>query len=169
MLAHPHLGSGRARRRLHPDLLRPERAARWRGAPAGRLRGVLRARGRHVAELFEDDDYSASTGTRRPAYERLLVVVEARRVDAIVTGHDDRLHRSPRELEGFIDLVERTGVRLAVVTGGDYDLTTPDGRSRRGSSAPWPGRSQRTSAGGCAASTSSWPSRPDQPASSGGA
>jgi site-specific DNA recombinase len=58
----------------------------------------------------------------------MLVAVEARRVDAIVTWHNDRLHRSPRELEAFIDLVERTGVRLAVVTGGDYDLTTPDGR-----------------------------------------
>ena len=34
----------------------------------------------------------------------------------------------PKELEGFIDLVEITGVRVAVVSGGDYDLTTPDGR-----------------------------------------
>jgi site-specific DNA recombinase len=58
----------------------------------------------------------------------MLAAVEARRVDAIVTWRNDRLHRSPRELEAFIDLVERTGVRLAVVTGGDYDLTTPDGR-----------------------------------------
>lgn len=31
----------------------------------------------------------------------------------------------------FIDLVERSGVRLAVVTGGEYDLTTPDGLSAR--------------------------------------
>lgn len=38
------------------------------------------------------------------------------------------IHRSPKELEGFIDLVERTGVRVAVVSGGDYDLTSPDGR-----------------------------------------
>ncbi len=49
-------------------------------------------------------------------------------IDAIVTWHNDRLHRSPKELESFIDLVERTRVILAVVTGGDYDLTTPDGR-----------------------------------------
>ena len=45
-----------------------------------------------------------------------------------MTWRNDRLHRSPRELEAFIDLVERSGVRVAVVSGGDYDLTTPEGR-----------------------------------------
>lgn len=49
-------------------------------------------------------------------------------IDAIVTWHNDRLHCSRKELEAFIDLVERTGVRFAAVTGGDYDLTTPDSR-----------------------------------------
>jgi DNA invertase Pin-like site-specific DNA recombinase len=62
------------------------------------------------------------------AYARMLAAVESGSKDAIVTWHNDRLHRSPKELEAFIDLVERSGVRLAVVTGGDYDLTTPDGR-----------------------------------------
>jgi hypothetical protein len=32
------------------------------------------------------------------------------------------------ELEAFIDVVKRSGVRVAVVSGGDYDLTTPEGR-----------------------------------------
>ncbi len=37
-------------------------------------------------------------------------------------GFDARPHRRrPLELEAFIDLVERTPVRLAVVIGGDYD------------------------------------------------
>ena len=58
----------------------------------------------------------------------MLAAVESGSVDAIVTWHNDRLHRSPKELESFIDLVERSGVRLAVATGGDYDLTSPDGR-----------------------------------------
>jgi len=57
-----------------------------------------------------------------------LAAVESGSIDAIVTWHNFRLHRSPKELEAFIDLVERSRVRLAVVTGGDYDLTTPDGR-----------------------------------------
>ena len=85
-------------------------------------------RGWQIAQYLEDNDRSAYTGKRRLAYERLLAVVEERRVDAVVTWHNDRLHRSPRELETFIDLVERSGVRVAVVTGGDYDLTTPEGR-----------------------------------------
>src|SRR5919202_2162546 len=58
----------------------------------------------------------------------MLAVAESGAIGAIVTWHNDRLHRSPRELEAFIDLVERSGVRVAVVSGGDYDLTTPEGR-----------------------------------------
>jgi DNA invertase Pin-like site-specific DNA recombinase len=85
-------------------------------------------RGWDIAQHFEDNDRSAYSGKRRPAYERLLAAVEERRLDAIVTWHNDRLHRSPRELEAFIDLVEQSGVRVAVVSGGDYDLTTPEGR-----------------------------------------
>jgi len=85
-------------------------------------------RGWEIAQYFEDNDRSAYSGKRRPAYECLLAAVEERRLDAVVTWHNDRLHRSPRELESFIDLVERSGVRVAVVTGGDYDLTTPEGR-----------------------------------------
>ncbi len=58
----------------------------------------------------------------------MLAAVDSGAIGAIVTWHNDRLHRSPKELEAFIDLVERSGVRMAVVAGGDYDLTTPDGR-----------------------------------------
>ena len=49
----------------------------------------------------------------RRAYERMLAAAESGGIDAIVTWHNDRLHRSPRELEAFIDLVERSLVRLA--------------------------------------------------------
>jgi site-specific DNA recombinase len=85
-------------------------------------------RGWEVHDVYEDNDVSAYSGKPRPAYRRLLEDVEAGRVQAVVAWHNDRLHRSPRELENFIDLVERTGVKVAIVTGGDYDLTTPDGR-----------------------------------------
>ena len=78
--------------------------------------------------MYEDNDVSAYSGKPRPAYGRMLADVEAGKVGAVVAWHNDRLHRSPKELEAFIDLVERTGAALAVVTGGDYDLTTPDGR-----------------------------------------
>ncbi len=106
--------------------------------PAGQRAGVerqrldcetlCRSRGWEVGRSFEDNDRSAYSGKPRRAYQELLGAVEDGDADAIVTWHNDRLHRSPKELEAFIDLVERTGVRVAVVTGGDYDLTTPNGR-----------------------------------------
>jgi hypothetical protein len=169
LLAHPHPAPGAVRAGVYTRIF---------SDPSGQRAGVERqradceeyclTRGGRIAELFEDNDYSASSGKRRPAHERMLAAVESRRVDGIVTWHNDRLHRAPRELEAFIDLVERTRVRLALVTGGDYDLTTRDGRSRRGSSARWPARSPRTAAGAYGESTLSWPNRADQPASSGG-
>ncbi len=106
--------------------------------PSGQRAGVERqradceahclARGWEVIEVFCDNDASAYGRKPRRAYEAMLAAVESGSINAIVTWHNDRLHRSPKELEAFIDLVERTRVRLAVVTGGDYDLTTPDGR-----------------------------------------
>ncbi len=67
-------------------------------------------RGWEIAQYSEDNDRSAYSGKRRPAYERVLTAVEERRFDAVVTWHNDQLHRSPRELEAFIDLVERLPV-----------------------------------------------------------
>lgn len=106
--------------------------------PGGQRAGVERQRvdcearccerGWEIAQYFEDNERSAYSGKRRPAYEGMLAAIEERRLDAVVAWHNDRLHRSPRELEAFIDLVERSGVRVAVVSGGDYDLTTPEGR-----------------------------------------
>ncbi|MCI0345339.1 MAG: recombinase family protein, partial [Chloroflexi bacterium] len=58
----------------------------------------------------------------------MLAAVEADEVDAIVAWHPDRLHRSPKELERFIDLVEATRTKVRTVTAGTYDLTTPSGR-----------------------------------------
>lgn len=106
--------------------------------PEGQRAGVERqrvdcealcaSRGWEIAQYFENNDASAYSGKPRRAYERRLSAVEEGPITGIVTWHNDRLHRSPRELEAFIDLMERSGVRVAVVTGGDYDLTTPEGR-----------------------------------------
>jgi len=146
--------------------------------PSGQRAGVERqradceaylARGWKVTEVFCDNDASAYGTKARRAYERMLGAVESGSIDAIVTWHNDRLHRSPRELKAFIDLVERSRVHLAVVTGGDYDLTTRTGDCQRASSEPWPARSSRTGVGACGASTWSWPSWAGPPASSVGA
>ena len=55
--------------------------------------------------------------------------IEQRRRDGVVTWHLDRLHRNPAELEQFIVLIESTGADVRTVTGGDYDLSTSDGRA----------------------------------------
>ncbi len=49
-------------------------------------------------------------------------------VDGIVAWHPDRLHRSPRELEDFLALVEQHGVNVETVRAGKWDLSTPSGR-----------------------------------------
>lgn len=94
-------------------------------------RTLAAARGWTVADVFVDNDVSASSYGRkaRPEYERLLKAMREKAVDAVIVWHEDRLHRQPRELEGFIDLANANGIALATVTG-DIDLGTPEGRLR---------------------------------------
>lgn len=80
-----------------------------------------------VAEVYEDNDVSASSDTPRPAYARLLADLEAGRITGVVVYDLDRLTRKPAELEAFIDLSDRLGIALANVSG-DVDLTTAAGR-----------------------------------------
>jgi site-specific DNA recombinase len=91
-------------------------------------RALCARRGFEVGEVLVDNDLSAYSGKPRPAYRRLVDKVKAGRVDTIVVWHNDRLTRSPRELEDLIDFVEATSVTIATVTAGDYDLATPTGR-----------------------------------------
>jgi site-specific DNA recombinase len=85
-------------------------------------------RGFQVVETLVDNDLSAYSGKPRPGYRRLVELVKAGTVDTIVVWHNDRLTRSPRELEDLVDLVDATGITIATVTAGDYDLATPTGR-----------------------------------------
>lgn len=82
-----------------------------------------------VTGVYCDNDVSAYSGKRRPAYERLLADVEAGVVQAVITWHPDRLHRSPKELERFIDLAERTRLRVETVQSGTVDLSSASGRA----------------------------------------
>ena len=90
-------------------------------------RGRAQARGWTVAGVYEDNDISAFTGKRRPAYERMLADLEVGRADAVVVWDLDRLTRRPIELEHFLDLADRKRIALASV-GGDVDLSTDNGR-----------------------------------------
>lgn len=80
-----------------------------------------------VVEAYVDNDRSAWNGKPRPSFERLLADIEARRVDAVIVYQSSRLTRKPTELEAFIDLHKRTGVRL-ITTNGDIDLASATGR-----------------------------------------
>ncbi len=85
-------------------------------------------RGWTVVDTYVDNDLSAYSGKPRPEYDRLLEDVRAGHVTAIVAWHPDRLHRSTRELEDFIDAIEESGATVETVTAGTYDLSTPSGR-----------------------------------------
>src|SRR5438309_1452398 len=91
-------------------------------------RAYCAARGWAVADVYVDNDISAYSGARRPAYERLLLDLASGEVNAVVAWHPDRLHRSPRELEAFIELVESTRAKVGTVQAGEYDLSSPTGR-----------------------------------------
>jgi hypothetical protein len=54
--------------------------------------------------------------------------LKAGSLDAVVAWHPDRLHRSPCELEDFIDLVDATGATVAAMQSGECDLSTASGR-----------------------------------------
>jgi len=81
-----------------------------------------------LAARYVDNDTSAYNGKPRPAYGQLLDAVRGGLLDGIVAWHPDRLHRSPRELEDFITVVEQHGVTVQTVRAGEWDLSTPSGR-----------------------------------------
>jgi site-specific DNA recombinase len=84
-------------------------------------------RGWSIAETFIDNDVSASSGVRRPEYERLIEAIKREQVGALVVWDVDRLTRTPSELEQFIGLADAHSIALASV-GGEVDLATPQGR-----------------------------------------
>ncbi|MBO1751712.1 recombinase family protein [Actinotalea sp. BY-33] len=82
-----------------------------------------------VTETFVDDDVSAYSGKPRPAYRRMLDALASGAASAVIVWHTDRLHRSPRELEEYVDLCERGGITTHTVKAGELDLATPSGRA----------------------------------------
>lgn len=94
----------------------------------GDCEALVEREGWRVAEVYIDNDLSAYSGRERPGYRRLLEDLAAGRVDAVIAWHPDRLHRSPRELEDFIDAIEAAAAQVRTVTAGEVDLSTPTGR-----------------------------------------
>lgn len=97
---------------------------------AGKLYRVRRPKSWVEHGVYGDNDITAGKGSDvpRPGYLTLLSAIEKGDIDGILYWNNDRLHRHPRELEDFIDLIEKTGIMLHSLQGGDYDLTTSGGR-----------------------------------------
>src|SRR3954465_6999936 len=81
-----------------------------------------------VVETFTDNDVSAYSGKRRPGYQRMLEGIERGRIDVVLAWHPDRLHRSPKELEAYIDVCSVRNVATHCVRAGEVDLSTANGR-----------------------------------------
>ncbi|WP_020118842.1 recombinase family protein [Streptomyces canus] len=85
--------------------------------------------GWQVVEVYVDNDVSAfRKGSKRKDYARMLGDLEDGIATVVIAWHTDRLHRSPVELEGYIDVCERRGVSTHTVQAGELDLATPSGR-----------------------------------------
>jgi site-specific DNA recombinase len=85
--------------------------------------------GLRLVGVYADNDLSAFTGKPRPDYLAMLAELDAGRARVVTAWHTDRLHRTPKELETYIDLAERRGVVTHSVKAGPLDLATPSGRA----------------------------------------
>jgi DNA invertase Pin-like site-specific DNA recombinase len=89
---------------------------------------LCESKGWHVSAVFTDDDRSAYSGKKRPAYLEMLERLASGEFDRLVAWHPDRFTRSTRELEDLIDAINNAKAQVATVQTGAYDLTTPSGR-----------------------------------------
>ncbi|WP_010358436.1 recombinase family protein, partial [Streptomyces acidiscabies] len=84
--------------------------------------------GWEVVEVYVDNDVSAFSGKLRKGYRQMLADLNDGKATIVIVWHTDRLHRSPTELEEYIDLSDRRGIATHTVQAGSIDLTTPSGR-----------------------------------------
>lgn len=81
-----------------------------------------------IVAVHVDNDLSAYSGKPRPGYQTLLQQIRDGAIDVVLTWHTDRLHRSPVELETWIDASQPHSVAVHTVRAGPLDLATPSGR-----------------------------------------
>lgn len=91
-------------------------------------RDLVSRRGGVVVGEYLDNSRSATSGRRRPEYERLLAAVDSGTLDAIVAWSLDRLVRRTADLERLIELCDRRNVAIVLVRGSDMDVSTPAGQ-----------------------------------------
>ena len=84
-------------------------------------------RGWVVAGRFKDDGYSAYKEITRDDFVRLVGAIEAGELDVVIVRDVDRLTRNLTDWNRFEKACVRHGVLLSPYTGGDLDLSTPEG------------------------------------------
>ncbi|MFF9688949.1 recombinase family protein [Streptomyces sp. NPDC014623] len=89
---------------------------------------LAESHGWEVVEVYVDNDLSAYSGKARKDYRRMLADLELGTATVVIAWHTDRLHRSPTELEEYIDLSQRRGVDTHTCQAGELDLSTSSGR-----------------------------------------
>lgn len=93
---------------------------------------TARLGGRILDPLVDNDLTAYNKSSRykpRPDYDKIPALLRERPGRrGILAWHTDRLHRTPRELEDFIDLIEETRAPVHTVRSGVLDLSTASGR-----------------------------------------
>jgi DNA invertase Pin-like site-specific DNA recombinase len=84
-------------------------------------------RGWVVAGRFKDDGFSAFKEIQRDDFVRLVAAIEAGELDVVIVRDVDRLTRNLTDWNRFEKACVRHGVLLSPYTGGDLDLSTPEG------------------------------------------
>jgi site-specific DNA recombinase len=86
-----------------------------------------------VVRVYVDNDISAMRGTRRGKkrrdWENLIGDIRAGELDVILATEPERVQRETRDLLDYIDACQPRNVPTYTVRGGNYDLSTPDGRA----------------------------------------
>jgi site-specific DNA recombinase len=85
-----------------------------------------------VIHRLSDNDISATTGKRRPDFEKLVKLIEAGEIDTVICWHPDRLYRKLRDLVPLMDLAVKHPINIVSVQTSDLDLNTPTGRMTAG-------------------------------------
>lgn len=87
-------------------------------------RALCAARGWEIAVEHIDNDVSAFSGKRRPAFEALLDAVSSGQVDTAVVWRTDRLARRGKDVQRFLDAAEAHKVGLTSCTEPEFTGST---------------------------------------------
>ena len=94
-------------------------------------RALAMARGWDDKEVFVDDDISAFSGKKRPSYLQMMERISNGEFQVLIAWASDRLHRSPRELEDFIDICNARNLNIQTVKARDINLSTLTGHFKQ--------------------------------------